>query len=208
MTALRSFFVIDRLQPQVAGFLGTVCTGEPPLASDAALLVEVSPAMDVNRVLDAALKATRVVPGMMAVEREFGIVELHARSQADVREAARRVLDAMGLAESDRAVPRVVTRERITGVDPHHAQMLNRTRHGNMQIPADTLWVLETEPAGYALLAANEAEKAARIEVLEFLAIGAFGRVYLGGDDEAIRIAADAAASALEALSHATLTGR
>ena len=58
---------------------------------------------------------------------------------------------------------------------------------------------LET-PLGYALLAANEAEKAADIEVMEFRAIGRFGRVYLGGNDQAIRIAAEAAVDALRQL--------
>lgn len=198
---LRAFTWIDRLQDQVSGFLGTVCSGDPPLAGDAALFVEVAPAMDINRVIDTALKRTRVIPGLMAVEREFGVVELHHRDQGEVREAGRLVLEALGVAEGDRARPRIVTRERITGLDPHQAQILNRMRHGNMQIPRDTLYVLEMEPAGYALLAANEAEKAARIEILEFLAFGAFGRVYLAGDDASVRVAAEAAEAALGALS-------
>ncbi len=197
---LRAFTWIDRLGEQVSGFLGTVCSGDPPLVGDAALLIEIAPAMDINRVIDLALKGTRVVPGMMAVEREFGMVELHHRDQGEVREAGRLILEFLGVTEADRARPRVVTRERITGVDPHHAQLLNRMRHGNMQIPRDTLYVLEMEPAGYALLAANEAEKAARIEILEFLSFGAFGRVYLAGDDASIREAARAAESALEGL--------
>jgi hypothetical protein len=195
---LRTFTFVDRLQDQVAGFLGTVCSGDPPLPGDAALFVEVSPAMAINRAIDAAVKGTRAIPGLMAVEREYGVVELHHREQAEVREAGARILAALGVSADDRSRPRVVTRERITGVDPHQAQILNRMRHGNMQIPAETLYVLEMEPAGYALLAANEAEKAARVEILEFLAFGAFGRVYLGGDDAAIRIAAEAAISALD----------
>ena len=195
---LRVFTWIDSLQEQVAGFLGTVCSGDPPLPGDAALFLELQPAMEVNRVLDAALKGTRCIPGMMTVEREYGVLELHHRDQAEVREAGRLILAALGLSEDQRQRPRVVTRERITGVDGQHAQIVNRMRHGNMQIPRETLYVLEMEPAGYALLAANEAEKAADVEILEFVAFGAFGRVYLGGNDAAIQEGAAAAVAALE----------
>ena len=197
---LRTFTWIDRLQPQTAAFLGTVCKGDPPLPDDAAVMIEVSPGMGVNRVLDAALKATACIPGLFMVERRYGVVQLHHRSQAQVREGGDVVLRAMGLTEPDRLRPEVVFRERITGVDAHHAQIINRMRHGNVQEPADTLYVLETKPAGYALLAANEAEKAADIDMLEFRAIGAFGRVYLGGDDAGIQHGAAAAIAALEAL--------
>lgn len=198
--SLRTFCWLDQLQEQVAGFLGTVCAGDPPLHGDAALLMEVAPAMEVNRLLDVALKATRVVPGLFMVEREFGVVELHAREQGEVRAAGARMLAEIGLTERDRVKPEVVFHERITGVDPQHAQIVNRMRHGGFQAPRQTLYVLETRPAGYALLAANEAEKAAAVEVLEIRAFGAFGRVYLGGDDAVIRVGADAAIAALEAL--------
>lgn len=198
---LMTFAWVDVLQPQVAGFLGTVCSGDPPLPGDAAVIFEVSPGMEVNRVIDATLKNTRCVPGLFVVEREFGVLQLHSRDHGQVREAGLRALQGLGLTESDRLAPVITTSERITGVDPHHAQITNRMRHGNMQIPADTLYVLETRPAGYALLAANEAEKAARVDIMEFRAVGAYGRVYLGGDDASIRIAAKAAEDALRALS-------
>ena len=200
MAELRTFTWIDVLQEQVAGFLGTVCLGDPPLPGDAAVFIEVSPGMEVNQVLDATLKNTVCIPGLFQVERRYGVLQLHHADHGQVREGGMQALAQMGLTESDRIRPKVTTRERITGVDPHHAQIVNRMRHGNMQNTGETLFVLETAPAGYALLAANEAEKAAKIDVLEFRAIGAFGRVYLGGDDAAIREAAAAAVAALEAL--------
>jgi hypothetical protein len=64
----------------------------------------------------------------------------------------------------------------------------------------ETLYTLEVHPAGYAMIAANEAEKAAPIEVLEVVAFGAFGRVYLGGGEAEIAEAARAAIAALEAI--------
>jgi hypothetical protein len=200
MIELRSFTWIDVLQTQVAGFLGTVCAGDPPLPGDAALFIEVSPGMEINRVLDATLKDTACVPGLFVVERRFGVLQLHHRDHAQVREAGLRALRHLGVREEERMAPKITTNERITGVDPHQAQVINRMRHGNMQNPMDTLYVLETAPAGYALLAANEAEKAAEVDILEFRAIGAFGRVYLGGDDQSIRVAAEAAVGALRSL--------
>ena len=69
---LRTFTYVNVLQPQTAGFLGTVSQGYHPLEGNAALFIEVSPGMDVNRVIDIALKQTDVKPGMMVVERRYG----------------------------------------------------------------------------------------------------------------------------------------
>ena len=40
-------------------------------------------------------------------------------------------------------------------------QLINRMRHGHMILAEQTLYVMEVQPAAYAALAANEAEKAA-----------------------------------------------
>jgi hypothetical protein len=197
---LRCLTFIDVLQAQTAGFLGTVSQGYHPLEGQASLLLEVAPGMDINRMTDLALKRTSCTPGLQVVERQYGCLELHHRDQGQVRAAARAILDGLGLEEKDRLKPRVVSAETITGVEGYHSQIVNRMRHGNLLAERTTLHVLETHPAGYALYAANEAEKAARIDVLEFLAFGAFGRVYLGGSEEDIGQAATAAVRALETL--------
>ena len=194
---LRTFTVVDALQPQVAGFLGTVCVGDPPLPGQAALLVEVAPGMAVNRLLDVVLKQTACVPGLFMVERRYGVLQLHHHDHGQIREAGEIILSELKMVASDAIAPEVVTAERITGLDPHQSQLVNRMRHGDLQVPGDTLYVLETKPAGIALLAANEAEKAARISIIEFRAVGEFGRVYLGGDDTAIQLAAGAAVASL-----------
>jgi len=67
-----------------------------------------------------------------------------------------------------------------------------------MLLAGQTLYVLEVEPAGYAALAANEAEKAAHINILEVRAFGSFGRVYLGGEERDIMAAYGAAVAAIE----------
>jgi hypothetical protein len=99
--------------------------------------------------------------------------------------------------ETDRLRPRIVSAQKLTGIEGYQSQLVNRMRHGNFLLENETLYVLEVHPAGYALLATNEAEKAANINVLEFRAIGAFGRVYLGGSEANIEEAAKAALNAL-----------
>jgi len=197
---LRCFTYIDILQPQTAGFLGTVSQGYHPLRDQAALYIEVSPGMDINIVSDIALKRTTVTPGMQIVERRFGVLELHDYDQGQVRAAAEEILETLDLKVSDRLKPRVVSEETITGVTGYHSQIVNRMRHGNFIDEGNTLYVLEVHPAGYALIATNEAEKAANIDVLEFRAVGAFGRIYLGGTEEEIAQAARAAVAAIEAI--------
>jgi hypothetical protein len=66
-----------------------------------------------------------------------------------------------------------------------------------MALAGDSLFVLEMQPAAYAILATNEAEKAADIKVVDYRMMGATGRVYLTGADADLRAAADAAVSAL-----------
>lgn len=197
---LRTWTYIDILQPQTAGFLATVSRGYHPLVGQASLLVEVKPGMDVNRVTDAVLKRTTCTPGMQVVERHFGVLEVHDYDQGQVRAAGDAITDILGIQESDRLKPRVVSAQTITGIEGYHSMLVNRMRHGNFIHEGQALYVLEVHPAGYALLAANEAEKAADIEVLEFLSVGAFGRVYLGGGEEDIAEAAKAAIAALEAV--------
>ena len=195
---LRSFVFLDSLQPQYSAFLSTVAQGFLPLAYDASLFVEISPGIEINRLTDVALKATEVRPGMQIVERYYGLLEIHSPSQAETRAAGQAILEEIGCAETDRRKPKILSSQVIRRVDPHQAQLLNRTRHGQMLIPGQTLYVLEVEPAAYAALAANEAEKAAAINILEVRAFGSMGRVYLGGEEQDIDVGWRAAVAAIE----------
>jgi hypothetical protein len=197
---LRALTYIDVLQPQLAGFLQTVAQGFLPLDGQASLVVEVAPGIAVNVLTDVALKRARVAPGMQIVERAYGLLELHAFDQGEVRAAGAAVLAALGKSEADRLAPRVLSREIITGVDGHQSAMINRMRHGEMLLEGQTLYTLEVLPAGYAAFAANEAEKRADIKLLEMVTFGAVGRVWLGGAEEDIRQAAAAVDDALAAL--------
>lgn len=205
---LRALTFIDVLQPQLAGFLQTVSQGILPLDGQSALVVEIAPGIAINTLTDAALKTARVTPGMQIVERAFGLLELHAFDQGEVRAAAAAILGKLGLAEGDRLAPRVLSREIITGVDGHQSAMINRMRHGQMLLDGQTLYTLEVQPAGYAALAANDAEKRAQVSLLEMVTFGAVGRVWLGGSEEDIRQAADAVDASLKSLSGRAAGGR
>jgi hypothetical protein len=197
---LRSYAFLDSLQPQYAAFLGTVAQGFLPLAGDASLWVEVAPGIEINRLTDVALKATKVWPGMQIIERYYGVLEVHSPEQAETRAAGAAILAAIDRDERDRIKPRILSSQIIRRIDDHHAQLINRTRHGQMIIPGQTLYVLECEPAAYASLAANEAEKAAEINVLEVRSFGSMGRVYLGGEERDIDVGWQAAVASLEGI--------
>lgn len=202
---LRTYAYLDSLQPQHAAYLGTVARGFLPLPGDTSLWVEISPGIEINRITDIALKATRVRPGMQVVERLFGLLEVHHEVQAEVRAAGAAILDALGVQEADRIKPRVISSQIIRHIDAHQVQLVNRMRFGHMLLAGQTLYVLEVEPAGYAALAANEAEKAANINILDVRAFGSFGRVYLGGEEQDIMAGYGAAVTAIESTSGRTV---
>ena len=197
---LRGYVFLDRLQPQLAAFTGTTCRGFLPLAGQASLWIETAPGMVINRALDVALKATRVAPAVQVVERAFGLLEVHHDEQGEVLSAGSAVAEHLGVTVESRTSPRVVSSQIIRAVEAYHAQLINRNRQGMMLLPGQSLFILETEPAAWAVLAANEAEKAAEVNLVDLRPFGAFGRLWLAGSEEQINIAADAAMAAIRAL--------
>jgi len=204
---LRTFVVLDSLQPQLAAFTGCTGRGFPPVREMASLWVEIAPGIAINSITDICLKRTRVQPAVQVVERAFGILEVHDTDQGEVRQAGRNILEYLGLQESDRMKPKVVSRQIIRAIEPMHAQVVNRNRDGSMLIPGESLFILECEPAAYAVFAANEAEKAARVTLVHVQPYGAFGRLNLSGDEAEIDAAAEAAVTALESVSGRTASG-
>ncbi|EDX84972.1 Bacterial microcompartments protein family [Synechococcus sp. PCC 7335] len=196
---LRSYVYLDNLQPQHAAYIGTVSIGFLPLPGDASLWIEVSPGIEINRITDVALKSAVVRPGVQVVERLYGVLEIHG-SQGEVKAAGRAILGYLGLQRNDALKPELLSNQVIRNLDPHHVQLINRTRRGNMILAGETLYVMECQPAAYASLAANEAEKAAFINVLQISSIGSFGRLYLGGAEQDILAAARAVQTSMQAV--------
>jgi ethanolamine utilization microcompartment shell protein EutL len=195
--SLRTYAFIDRLQPQCAAHIAATCQGDVPLAGNAELFIEMAPGNEVFHVADIALKAADVKPALQIIEREFGLLELHSNSQAEVLAAGAAVLAELGLTEDDRVKPQIASAQFITNVHPYQAQLLNKFRKGALLIPGQSLFVLEIAPAAYAGLAANEAEKAAEIAVVEIRAVGRFGRVFLSGRESDVASAREAAIAGL-----------
>jgi hypothetical protein len=199
MIALRTYVYIDSLQPQLAEYMATVSQGFLPVPGDACLWVEVSPGMAVHRLTDIALKATRVHLSQQVVEREFGSMVIHHRDQSDVREAGRVLLSHLGARQEERQRCQVAWQEVIRGMTPDHTVLINRqNRRGSMILPEQSMFILETEPAGYIVYAANQAEKAANITLIDVRAVGAFGRLTLSGREADVDEAAAAALAAID----------
>jgi hypothetical protein len=195
---LRAFVFLDCMQPQFASFVGTITQGDLPVEGMASLYVEMAPGNEVFRVVDVAVKGTRARPGAQIVEREFGMFEVHAFSQADVIQAGDAVLERLGMVREERVKPQIASLQVITNVDPYQAQLLNRFRRGSMLVPGETLLVAEVAPAAYINLAANEAEKGANIKVIHISSVGRFGRMWLSGTEAEVLSARDAAVAAIE----------
>jgi hypothetical protein len=169
-----------------------------PLPGDTSLWIEIAPGIEINRITDVALKATSVRPGVQVVERLYGLLEVHSSSQGETRAAGKAILEALGVRQQDCLKPRVISTQIIRNLDAHQTQLINRTRRGQLLLAGQTLYVLEVQPAAYAALAANEAEKAAAINILEVQAVGSFGRLYLGGEERDILAGSSAALVAIE----------
>jgi ethanolamine utilization microcompartment shell protein EutS len=199
MAELRSFIFIDQLQPQTLAYLATWIRGSLPRRAMAAQIIEVAPGIDIEALTDVALKGANVRAGMLVVERQYVYLEFHSRSTAEVKAAAHAVLSALGADEADTKRPEILASRVVNRVDPQHAFLINRNRLGSMIVGGESLYILECQPASYAILACNEAEKAANIKLIDYRMIGASGRLYLSGDEAEIRNARDAAETALRA---------
>lgn len=197
---LRAYCYIDRMQPQYASFNGTITQGDLPVEGMSSLYVEMAPGNWVFRIVDVAVKATEARPGSQIVEREFGMFELHSPSQADVQRAGEVVLAELGVDVSQRIAPEIASMQVITNVDPYQAQLLNRFTKGMMLVAGETMLVLECAPAAYINLAANEAEKAAPVNLMHITSVGRFGRLWMAGTEADILAARDAAVTAIESI--------
>jgi ethanolamine utilization microcompartment shell protein EutL len=197
---LRSYILIDSMQPQYAALTGILLQGDVPVEGMAEVFMEMAPASDVYEMMDAALKTTDVRPGLLRVEREYGTLEIHGFFQENVQVAGREALARFNLSEADRWKPEVAAVKMVTGVDAYEAQLVNQASKGGLLLRGQTLCVIEVAPAAYVMLAANEAEKAAHITLVHYQPSGRFGRLYISGAESDVKVGRDAAIAAIESL--------
>lgn len=200
MADLRSFIFIDQLQPQTLAYIATWMRGSLPRARMAAQIIEIAPGLDIETLSDVALKSAEVKAGLLVVERQFGTLEFHSHSTAEVHAGAEAVLEVLGARRQDAAAPRILASRIVTCIDHQHAFLVNRNRMGSMVLGGESLYLLECSSASYAILACNEAEKAATIKVVDYRMIGPNGRLYLAGDEAEMRNARTAAEESLHVM--------
>jgi hypothetical protein len=198
---LRVYLPIASLQRQFAAFLGTPtrARGYPPAEGDTALIVEVAPGLAIERVTDLALRAEpEVEPGILFVERQFGVLEVHARSEEAVHRAGAAILAGLGCSAADQKRPQLLYSDVIADVTDQQAVIINRSRQGSMILPGQSLLVCEMAPALFAAVAANQAELVAPENTLvDVTMIGASGRVYIAGATDDVSRAGDEIAALL-----------
>jgi hypothetical protein len=167
--------------------------------------VEVAPGLAIERVIDLALRAVpSVEPGILFVERQFGVLEVHGADLEDVRRAGAAILDGLGASPEHQLRPQVLYTDVIEDVTDQHAVIINRNRQASMVMPGQSLLVVEMTPALFAAVAANAAEKVAPdVTLVDVSMIGAAGRVYLAGTTADVTVARDEIARVL-----AEVTGR
>ena len=197
---IRAMMQIDNLQPKFAAYNGATVQGSIPLSGDTVLIGELAPGNGVFGLIDRALKASAVEATSQIVEREFGFFILRSPSNAEVSMARDSILSELGATLSDRLKPEISSTQIITSVEPHQAQLLNKWRKGSLLVPGQTLGIIECTPAAYISIAANEAEKAAEIDMVEIRAVGRFGRLFIAGSENSVKTAVEAAIKAIDAV--------
>lgn len=196
---LRAYVFIDSIQPQLAQFMAKTNRVYDPREYDAALFLELAPAMEIHTKIDQALKATRVRLGSLVTERVFGMMQIHHEEQGEVKAAGTAVLDASHLTENDRARCEILQNRIIRSIEQDHAIAFTGMSQGNMALEGESVLIMEAQPAAYLSIACNEALKAARVKLIDVRVYGATGRLILTGPEAEIDVAAAAATSALEA---------
>lgn len=204
MIQIRVYLPVNDLRPQFAAYMGTPtrARGYPPMQGDHSLIVEVAPGLAIERVIDLALKSVPTVEaGILFVERQFGVLEVHSSSRDDVEQAGAAILAGIGGRPEDQLRPRILFDDVIEDITDQHAVIVNRNREASMVLPGETLLVFEMTPALFAAVAANEAERAApEVTLVDVSMIGAAGRIYMSGPTGSIHVAREEIRRVLESI--------
>jgi hypothetical protein len=190
---LRVYLHVNDLQRQFAAYMATPtrARGYPPFEGMHSLIVEVAPGLAIERVTDLALREVpEIEPGILFVERQFGVLEVHSLDLDSLERAGQAILAGLGADAADQLRPRILYSDVIENVTDQHAVIINRNRDASMLMPGDTLLVVEVTPALFAAVAANEAERAAPgVTLVDVQMIGSAGRVSMGGSTKDIKVA-------------------
>jgi len=196
MTELRVYLPITDLQPQFTAYLSTPLRGRgyPPLEGNHSLIIEVAPALAIHRIVDLALKKSPgMEPGILFTERQFGLLELHSSDLSMIEDTGNAILHGIGAKAEDQLAPKILFHDIIENISDQHSIILNRSRDASILTPGVSLLIYEMQPALFACVAANEAEKVAPNAIVnDIQMMGASGRIFMSGSTEDMQKAKDA----------------
>jgi hypothetical protein len=188
---LRVYLTLTDLQRQFSSWMSSPlgARGYVAMQGTHSLLVEIAPGLSIQRVIDLALKAEpSLEPGILAVERQFGVLELHSNDSAALERAGKVILDWMGAKAEDQLKPQLLYSDIIENITDQHAVLIDRTRQANMILPGQNLLIMEVAPALFGAFMTNEAEKVSPdLSLIECSMIGASGRMYLSGENTSLQ---------------------
>jgi len=197
---LRTYIFIDQMQPQLAQFIAKDNRVYDPKEYDAAIMLELAPAMEIHRMIDMALKSTNVRLGSVVTERQYGLMQIQHEDQGEVKAAGAAVLERAGLSTFDRARLKILTNMVIRGIEQDHAIFFTGTSKGNMVLADESVFILEVTPAAYLTIACNEGLKAANVKLITIRPFGATGRLVISGTESEIDSCKEAALKVLQSL--------
>jgi len=196
------------LQPQLAQFIAKDNRVYDPAEYDAAIFLELAPAMEIHNMIDMALKSTKVRLGSVVTERHFGMMQIHHADQGEVLSAGEAVLRQTNLTPGDRSEIKLLTNMIIRSVEQDHAISFTGMAKGNMVLAGESLLIQETTPAAYLALACNEALKASTVKLISIIPFGASGRLIMSGPEAEIDAAAEASLKAIEKTNAETIAAK
>lgn len=186
--SLRAYVYVDKMQPVWAAYVGRNDPEGSSLEGMAQLYVEVAPATLVFSLANAALKNTETSSAMMVAERRYGTLELHSANPDAVRQAGTAILAMIGSSSAPGIAPSSVTTRIVNNVTGTEAALVNRMGIRDRLMEGDAMLVVETEPAAYVALAANEVEKQTSLRMVLVRLHGASGRLILAGSEAEVEI--------------------
>ena|SRR6056300_1604887 len=191
MTDLRVYLMLEDLQPQFAAYFSSPMRARayPPRRGQHSLIIEVAPALSIHEIADLALKAEKdLEPGILFTERQFGLLELHSDSLDRLKRAGEAILTGIGIKASDQKSPMIIYQNLIEDLSDQHAIIMNRTRDGALLVPGTSMLICEVEPALFACVAANEAEKVVTdLNIHDVQMMGATGRLCISGSSQEMK---------------------
>jgi len=198
MAELGTALIIDKLQPKTASYLSIAARGGAlTLPGRALLLLQIAPTALIKKAADIAAKQVKCTPSVYMLEGRIGHLAISADSVIDLQDAAHNIAAGIGAELPSQGATKIVASELVSRVDAQHAYSINKSKMGSMVAPGDSVYILECQHASNALKAVNEAEKAADIKVVDYRFTGSMGRMIIGGNDENVRAAREAALAAV-----------